>query len=229
MKIVFFGDSVTEGCFEIIKENGRWELIKDPSSCFATVLTERLKEAYPGLFVESVNAGCSGDGTEEALKKIRPAVLDRQPDLVVFGFLLNDACRRNLALYEKNLRTMFELLKERGIPVVYLTPNMLNTYVSPETPDYLVGMAYDCADCENSGFFSRYVERGKEVASEYGFYVADVYAEWKKMQSYGIDTTALLCNHINHPSRRMHKLYADVLFEVIVQNGLAEDSARRKI
>ena len=115
---------------------------------------------------------------------------------------------------------LFDEYKANGIKVVYLTPNMYNTYVSPNTPDYLVQMAYDCADCENSGEFAKHVERGKEIAKEYGFYVADVYSEWKKLQSYGINTTALLANQINHPTRKMHKLYADVIFKCLIDNNL---------
>ena len=220
MKIVFFGDSVTEGCFEILKINGEWDLLKDPSSCFASILTERLKEKYPSTNVESVNAGCSGDGTEDAIRKIKEKVLDENPDLVVFCFLLNDAGKRDLARYERNLRVLFDQLKERGIKTIYLTPNTYNTYVSPETPPHLVEMAYDCADCENSGAFALHAELGKKIAREYGFYVADAYSEWKKLQSYGIDITALLCNHINHPSRKMHNLFADILLRCIEENGL---------
>lgn len=220
MKIVYFGDSVTEGCFEILKVKGDWELLKDPSSCFATILTERLKKVFPESSIEGVNAGISGDGTAEAMKRIRKDVLDQCPDLVVFCFLLNDAGRRDALYYEKNLRELFGMLKERNIPTIYLTPNMYNTYVSPDTPPFLVKMAYDCADCENSGIFSSIAEKGKEIAKEYGFYIADAYAEWKKLQSYGIDTTALLCNHINHPSRAMHNLFADVLFDCIVKNEI---------
>lgn len=218
MKIVFFGDSVTEGCFEIVKINGQWECLRDPSSCFATLLSEKFEKEYPN--VECVNSGRAEDGTAEAIIRNKEKVLDKNPDVVVFGFLLNDAGRRDVSRYEKNLRILFDEYKANGIKVVYLTPNMYNTYVSPNTPDYLVQMAYDCADCENSGEFAKHVERGKEIAKEYGFYVADVYSEWKKLQSYGINTTALLANQINHPTRKMHKLYADVIFKCLIDNNL---------
>lgn len=46
--------------------------------------------------------------------------------------------------------------------------------------------------------------------------VCDCYSEWKKLYKSGIDTTKLLINRINHPDRRMHQLFADMLFDLII-------------
>ena len=53
------------------------------------------------------------------------------------------------------------------------------------------------------------------MAAARGIPVCDCYAEWKRMAAEGQDTTAMLCNHINHPTREMHKLFADMLFETV--------------
>lgn len=45
--------------------------------------------------------------------------------------------------------------------------------------------------------------------------VCDGYACWKSFERYGIDTTMLLSNYINHPTRKMHLLFAEKLFEVL--------------
>ena len=47
--------------------------------------------------------------------------------------------------------------------------------------------------------------------------MCDCYADWKRMDAVGIDTTALLSNHINHPTRALHWLFAWRLFETILQ------------
>ena len=44
--------------------------------------------------------------------------------------------------------------------------------------------------------------------------VCDVYSKWKEMAKTK-DTTLLLANRINHPTREMHQLFADSLFETI--------------
>ena len=59
------------------------------------------------------------------------------------------------------------------------------------------------------------MDAARQMAAERGIPVCDCYAEWKRMAAEGVDTTALLCNHINHPSREMHKLFAEMLFETI--------------
>ncbi len=47
-----------------------------------------------------------------------------------------------------------------------------------------------------------------------GVKIADAYAEWKRLAECE-DTTALLANGINHPTREMHELFADVIFREI--------------
>ena len=57
--------------------------------------------------------------------------------------------------------------------------------------------------------------------------VADCYSEWKRM-SKSEDVTLLLANRINHPIPRLHTLFADMLFEIIIGeegSGKESDSA----
>ena len=66
-------------------------------------------------------------------------------------------------------------------------------------------------------------EKAHAWAAEYGVPVADAYARWKALDAYGVDTTQLLCNWINHPSRKMHALFADVLLGCIRENRLIKE------
>ena len=50
---------------------------------------------------------------------------------------------------------------------------------------------------------------------EMGVPVADAYGVWKK-RSETEDITMLLANRINHPTREMHELFAEKLFETIM-------------
>ena len=55
-------------------------------------------------------------------------------------------------------------------------------------------------------------EKNKEMNVK----VCDCYSQWKMMHERGIDTTQLLINRINHPVPEMHNLFADMLFDVII-------------
>lgn len=219
-KIVFFGDSVTEGCFEILRVNGQLELLKDKSSSYGEILAEKLRRNYPEVMFEFINSGNSGDGTKEALARVDKDVLEHHPDIVIFCFELNDISYRDAVGYGERVRRLFDKLKESGCTVIVMSSNMVNKYISPDTLEEYRNMAGDCADCQNSGVLDAYTETLRELSSAYGFFFADAYAEWKRLDGYGIDTTALLCNHLNHPSRRMHRLFADVLFDCMEKNKL---------
>lgn len=216
MKIVFLGDSVTQGCFDIVKnKDDEWELIIQPEYSYVTLLDNRLKKAFPDRDITVINAGVSGDGTEQALGRLQSDVLAYNPDITVVCLGLNNSGRRNIPEYVSQLSEIFERISNAGSKIVFLTPNMLNTYVDPETPDYLMNMAADCADIQNNGEMDKLMAAGIEAAKKYNAVLCDVYSLWKKLQSYGIDTTKLLCNHINHPTRKMHGLFADSLYEIL--------------
>ena len=58
----------------------------------------------------------------------------------------------------------------------------------------------------------------EEIAAKYNVPVIDVYAKWKELESYGIDTSLLLCNYINHPTRKMHYLFANMICSFLEEN-----------
>lgn len=219
-KIVFFGDSVTEGCFEIVRINGVLEVVKDITSCYVTILSDKIDD-YAGKGVyEYVNAGISGNSLDDGIKRIEKDVLSLKPYLVVICFGLNDISKRNARDFGKKLAKTFGLLKDASIKTVFMTPNCLNEYVSPLCHKELYHMAEDHAACQNGGVVDEYVAEMKRQCEEYGVVCVDAYEKWKKLKKYGIDTTSLLCNHINHPKREMHGLFADLLFCALKTNRI---------
>ncbi len=219
MKIVFFGDSVTDGVFELLNKEGGFECVYDRQHVYHKILTDRLKTEYPSIGFETVNAGISGNSSENGLQRI-DEVLKENADIVVVCFGLNDVCSRDIGDYADNMNAIFKAIKDSGSEVIFLTPNMLNTYVAEGTLPILYGLATECAKRQNNGSFDEYLERAKGCARQNGVYIADAYAEWKKLAYYGVDTTKLLVNKINHPTREMHRLFADVLFKTFIDNKL---------
>ena len=100
-----------------------------------------------------------------------------------------------------------------------MTPNMLNTYVAEGTEDKHIPYAHITAEYQNSGKMDTYIGAAVALAKEMDVFVADCYGKWKKLAETE-DTTLLLDNRINHPTRQMHQLFADTLFDVIFQKNV---------
>ena len=219
MKIVFFGDSVTEGCFELSFHNveGVTDIIRDKKSVYHNILKERIEKEHPELNIEYVNAGISGNSTVDALKRIEQDVIAQNPDVAVVCFGLNDVAGMSLDEYVSNMEQIFGTLKEHGIQVIYMTPNMYNTYVHGDVLPNHADMAAVLARVQNENRPDLYYAEAMKKAEEYGCVVVDAYGAWKKLSEYGVDVTELLSNRLNHPTRAMHRLFADLLYEVVVK------------
>ena len=219
MKIVFFGDSVTEGCFELSFHNveGVTDIIRDKKSVYHNILKERIEREHPELAIEYVNAGISGNSTVDALKRIEQDVIAQNPDVAVVCFGLNDVAGMSLDEYVSNMEQIFRTLKDHGIQVIHMTPNMYNTYVHGDVLPNHADMAAVLARVQNENRPDLYYAEAMKKAEEYGCVVVDAYGAWKKLSEYGVDVTELLSNRLNHPTRAMHRLFADLLYDVVIQ------------
>ena len=95
---------------------------------------------------------------------------------------------------------------------------MLNTYVDePNTTPRFLDYARVTCGFQTSGKMDRFMEAARQCAAEHGVRVCDCYAQWKTMEAAGTDTTQLLVNRLNHPTREMHQLFADALFNMIAE------------
>jgi hypothetical protein len=98
---------------------------------------------------------------------------------------------------------------------------MLNTYVPETLPALYREYAVRTAGFQNEGRMDTYIDEARKLARSMGVGVADCYAKWREL-SKTEDTTALLANGINHPTREMHKLFADELFKVFFDTDCKE-------
>lgn len=216
MNIVFLGDSVTQGCFEIVKnEAGEWGDRIEPGNSYVELVGRKLKAAFPEEQINIINSGIAGHNAGDALERLEKDVLSYKPFLTCICFGLNDCGRKNIPEFTERITEIMERTASTGSRLVYMTPNMLNTYVAEDTPGYLIGFAEYCAENQNGGEMDNLMQAARDAAARCGARLCDAYARWKEAEKNGEDTTALLCNHINHPSREMHGLFADMLFEII--------------
>ncbi len=215
--IVAFGDSVTHGCLsggEINYDTVYWNLLR-----------QRINGVRNYVPVNVINAAIGGTTAKKSLERMEKQVLKHEPDLVIVCFGLNDV-NGELSDFLNALKEIFARCKASGADVIYLSPNMLNTYVAEDTEARYLEYAAKTAEMQNGGRMDRYIEGACALARAMDVTVCDCYAKWKEM-SKTEDTTMMLCNRINHPTKEMHRLFADMLFDVIfseTENAKANDS-----
>ena len=170
--------------------------------------------AYSKRGFSTINAGIGGDTTRGALVRLQSDVLDHHPDLVVVCYGLNDcgAGARGEETFRRNLAEIVARIEERAA-VILLTPNMMATrdHVGVD-PNYKKHI-HEFVRQQTDGTLDRYVDIIREVAAAAPVPLADGYAEWKRRQAAGEDTTSWLVNGFNHPDARGHRILADVLWK----------------
>ena len=196
-------DSVTHGalcgCFNY--ETVYWNLLRQKINA--------IRDYVP---VNVINAGIGGTTAKRSLCRLESQVLSHSPDLIVVCFGMNDI-NGTLEDYLSALESIFKKCKEQ-CETVFLTPNMLNTYVAEDTQTEYIEYAKKTAEYQASGRMDLYINSAVKLARDIGIAVCDCYSMWKEL-SKTEDTTKLLINRINHPTQEMHQLFADALFETI--------------
>ena len=218
--IAFLGDSVTQGCFEIYKkENNAIEAIYDKRHSYEQYLYDMMAHLFPTVPVNIINAGISGDNAPHGSKRVAKDVLRHEPDLVVVCYGLND-CRETEAgilPYIQGLSEIFNQVQNNGCELIFMTPNMMNTTISPHLtdPDF-IHIAEACAVKQNSGAFDAHIQAAKMICAERGIPVCDCYSIWKSLSQNGVNVTELLSNKINHPTREMNYMFAYELIKTML-------------
>ena len=210
--IIPFGDSVTQGCMEAN--------VIDHAGVYHNQLKRKLEAEYPQTTFSVINAGVSGASAESSLARLERDVIRHNPDLVILGFCLNDACAglEKLDCFEQNIRRMVREIRENtAADMIILTPNFMASVETSRIAEVHKPYAATIIACQNRGVLKVYVERLRELASELEIPLADVYAEWEKLHAAGVDTTALLSNGLNHPDAERQQLIAKTIFTLIPQ------------
>lgn len=207
INIVIFGDSVSHGCLlhHIDYENVYWNRLR-----------KKLNAIRDFVPVNMICSAISGTTANASVSRLEKQVLNHNPDLVIVCFGLNDV-NGALETYLRSLRIIFERCTEAGAEVIFMTPNMMNTYVADDTPAKYLDYAYKTAEMQTSGKMDLYISEAMKLANEMGITVCDCYSKWKELAKTK-DITMLLANRINHPNEEMHRLFADSLYETIIGN-----------
>lgn len=218
--IAFLGDSITEGCFELIPRNsGGFNNVFDRESVYHKKVSEILGVLFPTVPINIINAGIAGTTASYGLSRIERDVLSEKPDLTVVCFGLNDCEKEDEGIVEyiESLRGIFYRLKEAGSEIIFMTPCMMAEKISETIHPSFVELAKKLSDRQKCGVLDRYMDAARELCAEENIPVCDVYAKWKQMAELGVNVTELLSNKLNHPTREMHNLFAISLVETMMR------------
>jgi lysophospholipase L1-like esterase len=223
--IACLGDSVTHGCFEVfVNHRGEVDTVYEPDSGYPARLKQRLDMLYRAAAVTMLNAGVSGDSAPGGAKRLERDVLARRPDLVVISFGLNDAMTEDVEAgmkrYQQAMDDMLTRVLASGAECIVMTPCHMCSYVPSgiESP-LLQEIAAKAARVQAEGILRGYAQSARDAAARHFVAVADAYATWDLLAEGGVDTTSLLSNGINHPSREMHDVFVAELLRTMFQSA----------
>ena len=125
MKIVFFGDSITDCDRDRSDE-------KSLGNGYVKALADKLHPIYPDMDIDLINKGVSGNEVCDLLARVQRDVIDLKPDAVVIMIGINNTIHQfkygkelNFKQFERDLKELVSKLKEAGIVVIFLEPFLL--------------------------------------------------------------------------------------------------------
>ncbi|MCD8205865.1 MAG: SGNH/GDSL hydrolase family protein [Clostridia bacterium] len=125
MRIVFFGDSITD-C-----DRDR----QDPKSLgcgYAKMLADKLRPIYPDTDIDLINKGVSGDEVSDLLKRVDGDVIALEPDVVVMMIGINNTIHQfkngkilDFETFRSDFRELLTRIKASGCVLIFLEPFLL--------------------------------------------------------------------------------------------------------
>ena len=213
-KIVFLGDSVTEGCFELFPAPYGFETVRRPEDGYAAKTANALRSKYGERKFDFLNFAVSGSSAYTAGSQAEKA-LSAMPDIAILSFGLNDALHPE-ERFGQALEALFLMLKKHISTLIFITPNRMNTYIHPATLPEAHKVAEKTMRVQTDGTFDRMIKCERALCKHHEIILCDAYAQWEKLHEAGVDITdACLVNHVNHPTPEMHDTLASMLTEII--------------
>lgn len=90
---------------------------------YPEMLELALHKLFPGASINVINAGISGNTTQNGLDRFEADVLSKNPDLITISFGLNDMARIAPDQFRTNLESLVNRSRQRHSQVVLCTPN----------------------------------------------------------------------------------------------------------
>jgi lysophospholipase L1-like esterase len=195
LKILAWGDSVTDGSFLSNKNTERWQ----------EQFVSRLRKRFPKSEIELVTEAWGGRNTSSYLAEppgsihnYQEKVLNATPDIIVMEFVNDAGLSKDIvvAQYDKILKD----IRGIGAEWIILTPHYIR-------PDWM-GMTKQ-RDIDDDP--REYVKFLRTFTAENRIPLADASLRYGRLWRQGIPYNTLMMNNINHPNTRGMKIFADAL------------------
>lgn len=174
MKIVFLGDSLTASQEVVLTD--RW--------AYKVGITNGYAPA------NIINAGISGNRSDQMLSRLQADVLAHNPDVCVLMLTVNDRTNNvPIATHEANYRNIIAQLKNAGIKVVVMSPPL---YTS------------------NLDLWKPWVEKGEEIAGDTGCHYIDCWREYVYASYYLPNWVSVLYTDYVHQKAAGNSLIATI-------------------
>lgn len=125
IKIVFFGDSITESGRNLLDPD-------DLGVGYVKIAAGKLRLLYPDANFCFLNRGVGGNRTEDLLKRIQKDVLDEKPDYIVLAVGINDVWHRfthgvevTPEAFRANYTALVEDILATGAKLILIQPYVL--------------------------------------------------------------------------------------------------------
>lgn len=195
IRILAWGDSVTDGAYLTDRNTQRWQ------EQFAA----RLKARFPEARIELITQAWGGRNTATylaeppgSLHNYRETVLGVKPDLIISEFV-NDANLQPEQVEERYSKLLADF-QAIGAEWIILTPH----YVRPDW----MGLTRE-REIDNDP--RPYVEGLRRFAARHEVALADASLRYGRLWRQGLPYSTLLVNAINHPDAKGMSLFADSL------------------
>ena len=195
LRILAWGDSVTDGVYLPDKDTQRWQ----------EQFVARLRVRFPKARIELITQAWGGRNTNSYLTEppgsphnYRETVLAVKPDLVISEFV-NDA-NLNPAQVEERYSRLLADFQNIGAQWIILTPHYVR-------PDWMALTQERDIDHDPRP----YVAGLRQFAAKHNVALADASLRYGRLWRQGIPYSTLLVNAINHPNAQGMRLFADSL------------------
>lgn len=199
MRILFQGDSVTD-CQRVYDDP------KDLGQGYVVYTVKAIKSAFPGMDIEFLNRGISGNRTENLLARVDADLIDLQPDIVTILIGINDTWHKymidletTVEYFRANYETVLKRIKsETKAKIVILEPFLL----------------YNMGKDEMRGDLNEKIDVVRQLAMKYADAFINLDGMFVEENIKGTPNNVLSPDGV-HPDEAGKKVIADALAPVV--------------
>lgn len=195
VSMVLLGDSISTGC-----NASGWAGGPPFQPAFQDLLAQHLQMHYQ-TDVSLTNLSVGGKTANWGVTMV-DKVVEAEPDLVIIAFGMNDSAGRSAEAFGKDIQEMIDQIRSK----------------SPETEFVLIATMLGNRDWPrlNQDLFPQYRDQLAALVTP-GIALADMTSVWEEMLKRKNDSD-LTGNGVNHPNDFGHRVYAQVLSAILVED-----------